>query len=230
MKKIKYLIILLSLISIQFFADSNEKDIVGLDGRKGFYDPNTQTAFLNEDGYRTMYTDVVEYSKAVTPPSVQDPRMKPFATMPNPRHTQLTRGRLGGPKKTITLYGIQQYSTEINEMPVVTMKKNITKEKTFKIFGSKGDYNPKARTAYLIDAQGNKKEYINVVEYRRAVTPPSVGNPKMKPFATMPNLRYTERDTQLAGGGQFKNIVLYGIEKNSYDKALDDLVIKALRD
>jgi hypothetical protein len=230
MKKIMYSCMILSLMSIQSFADLKEVNIIGLDGRGGIYDQNSQTAFLSADGDRTVYTDVVEYSQAVTPPSVQDPRMKPFATMPNSRYSQLTRGRMGGQKKTITLYGIPQYSTEVNEMPVETMRKATKEENTFEIFGAKGSYNSETKTAYLIDAQGKKKEYTNVIEYRQAVTPPSVGNPKMKAFATMPNPQYKERDTRRAGG-QLKNIILYGIEKNSDDNFVDDeMTIQALKD
>lgn len=224
MKKIMYPCIMLSLISMQCLGI----DIVGLDGRKGVYDSATKTAFLDSDGHKTVYTDVVEYSQAVTPPTVGNPNMKAFATMPNPRYRASIRRLVGGQKKTVTLYGIPKESTEVNQESFEIMRKVTKEEKTFEIFGTKGSYDPETKTAYLIDVQGNKKEYTNVVEYRQAVTPPSVGNPNMKAFATMPNPRYAKSDIKLAGG-QFKNITLYGIEKKSDDDFVDDLVIKSLR-
>ncbi len=220
MKKMIYSWITLSLISIQCLG----VNIVGLDGRKGMYDASTQTAFLSADGDRTVYTDVVEYSQSVTPPNIENSSLKAFATMPNSRYTKNPKGRMGGQRKTITLYGVPQYSTEVNEMPIQTMGVVTKEAKTFEIFGAKGSYNSEAKTAYLINAEGKKQEYTNVIEYSQSVTPPSVGNPKMKAFATMPNPRYTERNSKRAGG-QFKNIILYGIEKKSDDSFIDDFVI-----
>jgi hypothetical protein len=74
------------------------------------------------------------------------------------------------------------------------------------INGEIGKYFPDSKTAYLVDENDIQVEYINVVEYRQAVTPPSS---PLERFATMPNPKYEPQDKKLAGG-QFKVIILYG--------------------
>ncbi len=226
MKKIIYLVSICSML--HFYSFAGQVNITGLDGRKGTYNPSTKVASLGTSTDVTVYTHVVEYSKAVTPPSVENPLMQPFATMPNPMYKGSKKGPFGAQTKTITLYGISQYSTEANALPAIT-ESHRSQDKSLEIYGSKGSYHPGNKTAYLIDVLGNKKEYTDVVEYRQAVTPPNIANPRLKPFATLQNRRYKENDKRLAGG-QFKNIILYGIEKESENNELSDFEIKGLRD
>ena len=214
MKKTLFKSIILSLVTSFCFADLNNVNITGLDGRPGVYNSNEETASLDESGYRTFYSDVVEYSRAVTPPNIENPRLKFFATMPNPLYSPDASKRMGAQKKTIKLYGIPQDSTEVNEEPVVTLEDNKKENETFKIYGATGQYNRSAKTAYLIDVRGKKIEYTNVVEYSQAVTPPSISNPKLKPFAIISNPKYQETGRKF-GGGQAKHVTLYGIEKGS---------------
>jgi hypothetical protein len=76
------------------------------------------------------------------------------------------------------------------------------------INGEFGKYFPNTvpTSAYLIDQDGNKVSYTNIIKYSQAVTPPGK---EYTYFATMPNPNYRPEDSRLAGG-QFKVISLYG--------------------
>jgi hypothetical protein len=68
-----------------------------------------------------------------------------------------------------------------------------------------GTYYPKRKLAKMENGQ----VYTDVVEYKAAVTPPSTDG-KHVPFAQIPNPTYKKSSKKMAGG-QFENIVLYGI-------------------
>ncbi|MBI2344952.1 hypothetical protein HYV10_02665 [Candidatus Dependentiae bacterium] len=216
MKKIVCYFLLSCLMNYSSNCLASSVDIMGLDGRSGSYNPSDRTASLGKHGYTTLYTDIVEYSQAVTPPNIENPKLQQFATMQNPRYKK-GKPLMGGQKKTITLYGIPQYSTDVNESSIAFIEPERDKQQSFVIYGSQGSYNRTAKTAYLIDVSGKRIEYTNIVEYSRTQTPPSVENPKLEPFAKMSNPKYKEVDGRLSGG-QMRYIILYGIKREPIDE------------
>jgi len=76
------------------------------------------------------------------------------------------------------------------------------------IHGESGKYFPDnvPSSAYLIDQEGNKVEYTNIIEYSQPVTPPGK---RYTLFAKMPNPKYNSKTKKLAGG-QLEYISLYG--------------------
>lgn len=198
MNNLKNIFIFLNLFNFSCFAI----DITGLDGRAGNYNSKKKTASFGTGKNKISYFDIVEYSQAVTPPNIKNPELIAFAIMPNPKYKEDSDGRMGGQRRTITLYGIPQDVTEPSNQD----------NNSFTIYGSQGKYNHLEKTAYLIDLQGKKTEYTDIVEYSQAVTPPNIKNPQLKSFATMPNPKYKESKRRRMGG-QNKYVTLYGIEK-----------------
>jgi len=146
----------------------------------GNYDKTHQTASINFD-------NVIEVSNATYHPELSSGKYVAFGTTSNPSYNPKTKGLMGAQDKNITLYGIPSGVTS-------SSPKGLKR------------YDPKGRMAIL----NNGDEYVGVVEYSQAVTPPNITNRALVPFATIPNSLFEPTQKPLAGG-QMKNITLYGI-------------------
>jgi len=105
-KKIVFMSLVFSLVTIDSFTQ--EQFIIGLDGRSGFYNAEARIAYLSENGNKTVYINVVEYSQAVTPPNVANHGLKPFATMLNSRYQEGPKKLIGGQTRYTILFGIEK--------------------------------------------------------------------------------------------------------------------------
>ena len=201
---------------IKYFQEDTEV-IGGSDNvSAGRYNKSSKTAWLYNPNTKkiTQYQDIIVQSSAGTaPPKSMNPKVEEFATMPNPNYTPPTSMIVGGPLKTLSLWGVVVPTTQ-SVMPghKPSPRKVMPVQPNIPITGVNGDhgiYNPDNKTALIYSKP--LMEYTDIVEYKQAVTPPNIGNEALVRFATMPNPHFTG---EMMPGGQFKDIVLYGIPKN----------------
>lgn len=94
-------------------------------GQKGIYVPIVNMANLatgDDEESKNYFSNVVEYSQAVTPPNIENPSLVLFANMPNPEYIPINMP--GVERQNIALYGVP-----INTNPPSGFKKLKTKLK-----------------------------------------------------------------------------------------------------
>jgi len=139
-----------------------------------------------EDG--TVYTDVIEYKAAVTPPST-DGKHVAFAQIANPNYKETNKKMAGSQFKNITLYGIVQNSASQSVQPASLARAHTVSSVSLPVPESQPTITPGmklAATAKLMKQQPSKNQPAQATALQQAMPETIPAMPTFAPGIQMP--------------------------------------------